>query len=231
MLIDLGYCIRRAMDKSDGQRGPVSAFVFTGSPQDINTPAAEQSNILATLVELNHYAEPNVTFTAHYGGPDGVKVEETGPPFTASYLVTMQERAKAAFDDSLANLAGYVTHDLATPLGAVLEKARRKEPAAGRTPFRQFGTFGLWYPRGLVIRSAARRLCAELVRDWANPKPTKFPAEVDRLLDRILGDPRITPASIRESIDHESTRRKSDSGSPVSIVKMGCSMPTRFSRP
>ena len=219
MLVDLGYSIRRAMVQSDGQVGPISAFVFVGAPQDINTPAAEQSNILATLVELNHYAEPTVSFTAQYGGPEGIKIEEGGSPFTASYLMTMQERSKSAFDDCLANLAGYVTHDLSTPLGPALEKARSTGPSAGRTPFRQFGTFGLWYPRGLVIRSAARRLCAELVRDRADPKPTRFPADVERTLDRLLGDPRLTPPSIRDGIDRESTRRKSDVGTPVSIVK------------
>ena len=218
MLIDLGYCVRRALDKADAQRGPLTSFVFTGSPQDVNTPAAEQSNVMATLVEMNHYAEPNVSFTAQYGGPEGVKVEESGPPFTATYLVGMPERSKAAFDDCLANLAGYVTHDVTTPLGATLEKIRRAGPAPGRTPFRQFGTFGLWYPRGLVVRSAARKLCAELVRGWTNPRPAHVPPDVERLLDKLLGDVRLTPVSVRDAIDREATRRKSEHGSPVTIV-------------
>ncbi|MFO0938993.1 MAG: tubulin-like doman-containing protein, partial [Gemmataceae bacterium] len=218
MLVDLGYCIRRSLDRAEADRVPVTSFVFAGAPHDVNTPAVEQSNILATLVELNHYSDEHSSFTAHFGGPEGVRVEERGNPFTASYLISMQERSKPAFDDCLANLAGYVTHDLTTPLGSALEKARRSKPAPGRTAFRQFGTFGLWYPRGLVIRTAARRLCAELVKEWANPKPSYFPPEIDQTMDRLLSDPRLTPASIRASIDRDSMRKKSDAGSPLTIV-------------
>jgi serine/threonine protein kinase len=219
MLIDVGYCIRRALDKSDVARAPVTSFVFAGAPQDINTPAAEQSNILATLVELNHFSEPDVLFTAQYGGSDGPKVEEPGRPFNCSYLLTMQERTKAAFDDCLANLAGYVTHDLTTPLGATLEQGRRTDPEVGRTPFRQFGTFGLWYPRGLVVRNAARQLCADLVREWANPSPAHMPGEVQAVVDRLLNDERLAPAEVKAGVNRDATRRKTDIGSPVDIVR------------
>jgi serine/threonine protein kinase len=219
MLIDAGYCVRRAMDKVEGQRGPVTAFVFAGATQDINTPASEQSNIMATLVELNHYADPDVAFTGQYGGPDGIRVEETGPPFSATYLLSMQERTKASFEDCIANLAGYVIHDLTTPLGATLEKVRRAGPGHGRSPFRQFGTFGLWYPRGLVIREAARQLCAELVLGWGNPTPAIYPAEVDRSVHKILGDARLAPDQVARAIDSQSIRRKMESESPATIVQ------------
>jgi serine/threonine protein kinase len=219
MLIDVGYCIRRALDKSDAARSPITSFVFAGAPQDVNTPAAEQSNILATLVELNHYSEPDVLFTAQYGGQDGPKVEEPGRPFTCTYLITMQERSKAAFDDCLANLAGYVTHDLTTPLGATLEQSRRTDPIVGRTPFRQFGTFGLWYPRGLVVRNAARQLCADLVREWANPAPAVMPGDVQTVVDRLLNDVRLSPAEVKAGVNRDATRRKTDIGSPVDIVQ------------
>lgn len=219
MLIDVGYCIRRAMDKVEEQRGPVTAFVFTGATQDVNTPPAEQSNIMATLVELNHYADADSSFAAEYGGPEGMKVEETGPPFTATYLLAMQERSKASFEDAIANLTGYVIHDLTTPLGMTLDKIRRVGPSMGRSPFKQFGTFGLWYPRGLVIREAARQLCADLVLGWANPTPAVYPVEVDRAVQKILSDTRLTPDKIARAVDLLSIRRKMESQSPIQIVQ------------
>ena len=45
------------------------------------------ANVHATLTELNHFADPEVSFIAHYGGPEGPKVEGTGLPFTATYLL------------------------------------------------------------------------------------------------------------------------------------------------
>jgi serine/threonine protein kinase len=219
MLIDVGYCIRRAMDKLEGQRGPITAFVFTGATQDVNTPPAEQSNIMATIVELNHYADADASFKAEYGGPEGMKIEEAGPPFTATYLLAMQERNKASFEDTIANLTGYVIHDLTTPLGMTLDKIRRAGPSMGRSPFKQFGTFGLWYPRGLVIREAARQLCAVLVLGWSNPTPAVYPVEVDRAVQKILGDTRLTPDKIARAVDLLSIRRKMESQSPIQIVQ------------
>lgn len=204
MLIDVGHAVRRALDRLNVPDATVTAFVFAGSPEDTTSPAGELANVFATLTELNHYADPDVTFSSQYGGPDGPTVEAKGLPFHATYLLPMAERTAGAFRDCVNHLAGYVAHDLTTPFGTGLEKIRKATPPVGRTPFRGFGTFGVWYPRGLLLRSAARQLCVRFLRSWADAPGPALPAEADRVLHIILTDYRLTPADVQHFIAVES---------------------------
>src|SRR5262249_52153638 len=124
MLIDLGYAVRRVLARMTTPNAPITAFVYASAPTDPNTSDHELANLFAGLTELNHYAAPDVTFTAHYGGPEGPKVEGQGLPFSATYILPMHERTSAAFRDCVSHLAGYVAHDLTTPLGLALEQLR-----------------------------------------------------------------------------------------------------------
>jgi serine/threonine protein kinase len=204
MLLDVGHAVRRTLERFNIPDAPVTAFVFTGAPEDPSTPPAEHANVFATLTELNHFADPEVKFAAQYGGPEGPAVEARGLPFHATYLLPMAERTSEAFRDCVAHLAGYVTHDLTTPLGTGLEKIRRATPAVGRTPFRGFGTFGVWYPRGLLLRSAARQLCARMMRGWAAFGRVHLPQEADRVLNAILDDARLSPEEVQRFVAAES---------------------------
>ena len=190
MLLDLGHAVRRTLERFHVGDAPVTAFVYAGAPEDPATPPAEAANVFATLTELHHFADPEVTFHAQYGGADGPKVEAQGLPFTATYLLPMGERTSEAFRDCVAHLAGYVSHDMTTPLGTGLEKVRRRKPATERTPFRSFGTFGVWYPRGLLVRSAARQASAQLLRSWGAIGRVAWPAEIESLVQNVLNDPR-----------------------------------------
>jgi len=205
MLLDVGHAVRRTLGRFNIPDATVTAFVFTGAPEDPSSPPEEQANVFATLTELNHFADPEVKFAAQYGGPDGPSVEAHGLPFHATYLLPMESRTTEAFRDCVAHLAGYVTHDLTTPLGTGLEKIRRARPAVGRTPFRGFGTFGVWYPRGLLMRSAARQVCARLLRSWAAFGRVELPPEAEHVLKAILDDGRLTPDDVQRFLAAEST--------------------------
>ncbi|CAN5385657.1 hypothetical protein BH11PLA2_BH11PLA2_08120 [soil metagenome] len=206
MLLDLGHAVRRVLEKFSVSDAPITAFIYCGCPDDADAPILEQANIFASLTELNHYSDPDVTFTARYGGPDGPKVEANGLPFNATYLLPMTTRTPEAFRDCLSHLAGYVSHELTTPLGSGLEDLRRK-PTTGmnRTPFRGFGTFGVWYPRGLLLRSAARQLCLKLLKSWV-AVPNETPRETEALVQGAYNDPRLTPDSVQEFIASEAAR-------------------------
>src|SRR5262249_28960136 len=159
MLIDLGYAVRRVLARMTVAETPVTAFVYASAPTDTSTTDHELANLYAGLTELNHYADPDVTFTAQYGGPAGPQGEGRGLPFSATYLLPMPERTAAAFRDVISHLAGYVAHDLTTPLGPALEQIRQRPASFGRSPFRSFGTYGVWFPRGLLLRAAAQKIC------------------------------------------------------------------------
>ncbi len=205
-VMDLGYAVRRSLEKMGLPEATVTCFVLTGAPEDPNSPPDELANIFATLTELNHYSDPDVIFNAQYGGPEGPVIEGRGLPFTATYLLPMAARTPEAFRDCVAHLAGYVSYDLTTPLGHGLERVRRTPPPAGRTPFRGFGTFGVWYPRGLLLRSAARQIATDIVRGWSQAVPSLPPA-AERILENILRDTRLTPEPIKEFIAAESVTR------------------------
>jgi serine/threonine protein kinase len=205
MLLDLGHAIRRVVEKHNVANAPITAFLFCGCPDDVNAPNTEQANVYAALTELNHYADPDVTFTARYGGMEGPKAETNGLPFNATYIMPIAQRTSEAFRDCLSHLSGYITQELTTPLGSGLDDFRRKSPKENRTPFRGFGTFGVWYPRGLLLRSAARQLFLRLAKSWT-ASPAELPSTVDLLVQAAYNDPRLTPEAVQQFIASEAAR-------------------------
>jgi eukaryotic-like serine/threonine-protein kinase len=206
MLIDLGYAVRRVLGRMSATEAPVTAFLYMSAPGDPSTGDYELANLYAGLTELNHYADPDVTFTASYGGPEGPKVEGRGLPFSATYLMPMPERSSAAFRDVVSHLSGYIAHDLTTPLGAALEQLRQRPPGFGRSPFRTFGTYGVWFPRGLLLRSAAQRICLGLLKVWREDAPPHDITEVDEIVARATGDQRLRPEQVQQQIEREAVR-------------------------
>src|SRR5262249_26813914 len=161
-----------------------------GAPQDPATPKAEQANVYATLTELNHYADPGIRFSAQYS-TDGPRTVENGPPFQQVYLLQLAHRSPEALRDAVAHLGSYLFHELTTPLGLRLDRCRRPATDAGLTPFRSFGTYAVWFPRGLLLRQAARQACARLLSEWQSAGYPPAPAEVDAACAAPLADPAL----------------------------------------
>jgi serine/threonine protein kinase len=199
MLLDVGYSVQRILQRLvGGQQARVVAFIYIAAPSDLASPDHELANVVAGLTELHHYADPDVVFSARYGGPDGVRVEGRGLPFTATYLLAMEERSGTAFRRCLARLASYVSNELTTMLGKALDAHRSRPVALGRTPFRTFGVYSLWYPRGLMLRSAAQRLCAQLVRRWGEEGEADCEEAVTKVISRIIDDERLSLTSLEQ---------------------------------
>jgi serine/threonine protein kinase len=206
MLTDLGYAVRRVLARMNAPAAPVTSFVYAASPSDPGSSDHEMANLYATLTELNHFADPEVSFAAHYGGPEGPKVEGSGLPFSSVYLLPMPERTNQAFRDCLSHLAGYVSHDLTTPLGTALEGVRTAAQPFGRSPFRGFGTYGVWFPRGLLLRTAAAKICTRLLRVWgADAQPTDL-TKIDLLVTQVMGEPRLKPDAVQRQLEEASPR-------------------------
>jgi serine/threonine protein kinase len=203
MVLDAGHAVRRTLDKLGMTDATLTAFLFAGAPEDPSAPPAELANVFAALTELNHYADPEVTFTAQYGGPEGPFVEAHGLPFTATYLLPMSERTTDAFRDCVSHLAGYVAHDLTTPFGVGLEKLRKRAAPPGRTPFRGFGTFGVWFPRGLLLRSAARQQCLRFLKGWCGTSTGPIPA-AEAVTAQIANDPRLAAEQVQAFVASQS---------------------------
>ena len=193
-LVDIGYAVNRLLTQLK-LPPQVTAFLFLGAPADPTTPPEEGANVYATLTELNHYADEALTFRSKYGGPDGPQLEATAPPFDSVYLLQRGGRGPAAAAECAERLAAYLCLDLTTPLGAELDRSR----TAARGVFRSFGTGGVWFPRGLLLRSASRYVCERLIQQWQAPGPVPGPA-VDELVRQALADPAFQPARLMNQI-------------------------------
>ncbi len=173
LLTDLGYALRRQLVQLHHPEGRVTVCLLCGAPNDPATPKLELANVYATLTELNHFSDPAIPFTAEYGA-EGQRLVDQGPPFHAAYLLPLAHRSPEALDEAVAHLGSYLFHELTTPLGLRLDNLRQADfssdsgPERGITaaPFRCFGTYGIWFPRGLLLRLAARFACRRLIDGW-----------------------------------------------------------------
>lgn len=213
LLPDLGYAIVRQQAQLHLPTDLPSVFLFCGAPGDPATPAQDLSNLHATLTELNHYCDPTTTFSAQYG-PDGQSLSDTGSPFSCAYLLTMENRTPQAHRDCIAHLGNYLSHELTTAMGTRLDIERRVHVTGG-TIFRSFGTHSIWFPRGLLLRVAARFVCDILIREWHEPTYDASAVEVEAICAQALSDPGLAWDELATQI--EKAARASE-GTPPEIV-------------
>jgi hypothetical protein len=211
MLADLGYALRRLLGQMRHAEGDVNALLLTGAPNDPATPRTEQANVYATLTELNHFNDPSIPFAAQYGA-DGQRVVDNGAPFNSVYLLPLAHRSPDALDDAVSHLGSYLFHELTTPLGLRLDHVRHAAESdraavvgALTTPFRSFGTYAVWFPRGLLLRMAARKACQRLIDGWLAQADRDLPSElqshVAEVCEDILAQPEFKAEALQARIE------------------------------
>jgi hypothetical protein len=193
LLPDLGYALRRLLSHLRYPDARVTALLFGGAMQDPATPKSELANVYATLTELNHFSDPAVTFAAQYGS-EGQRIVDPGTPFHSVYLLPLAHRSPEAVDETVQHLGSYLFHELTTPVGLRLDQMRLADqfgesgPAAGAlaVPIRSFGTYAVWFPRGLLLHLAARQACQRLVESWATAEAPDLPQEVRTAVEQTV---------------------------------------------
>lgn len=194
-LADLGYSLRRLMQTLRQDEAALTSLLFCGAPDDPATPRTEQANIYATLTELNHFADPTIPFSAQYG-TDGPRLVTEGAAFDSTYLLTLAHRTPECRRDAMSHLGSYLFHELTTPLGLKLEGCRQKNPPGNTLPFRSLGTYGVWFPRGLLLRLAAERACKSILEEWHVQGEPSARAELEAAQARVLADPELLPEAL-----------------------------------
>ena len=207
LLPDLGYALRRLLGHLRYPDARVTLLLFGGALADPATPKAELANAYATITELNHFSDPAVTFSAQYGA-EGQRLVDEGPPYHTLYLLPLAHRSPEAVDETVAHLGSYLFHELTTPVGLRLDQLRLAEqygetgPSAGALsiPVRSFGTYAVWFPRGLLLHLAARQACQRLVEGWVSSETPDITAEVRTLMEQtvqtITSSPELAPQAI-----------------------------------
>jgi serine/threonine protein kinase len=211
LLPDLGYALRRLLQQMRHPDAELTALLSCSAPNDPATPRTEQANVYATLTELNHFADPSIPFVAQYGA-DGQRIVDQGAPFGSVYLLPLAHRSPDALEQTVSHLGSYLFHELTTPLGLRLDHLRHENlgdshgaPLAGVTTlFRSFGTYAVWFPRGLLLRLAARRACRRLVEGWVatgEQVGAAAGAPVYKVCDQLLAQPLLQPLAICQRLE------------------------------
>ncbi|MCI0740195.1 MAG: protein kinase [Gemmataceae bacterium] len=213
MLADLGFAIKRLLAQLRHPDSPVRAMLFCGATTDPATPKHEQANVYATLTELNHFSDTTVRFAAQYG-VDGQRIVDDGMPYSSVYLLTMAHRSPDALEESVAHLGNYLFHELTTPLGLRLDHLRRHDDFSGTAPppgllaapYRSFGTYAVWFPRGLLLRMASRQACRRLIEGWLaasiDDVTNELQDEIHQVLARVTQHPELASGALAARIDN-----------------------------
>jgi serine/threonine protein kinase len=216
LLPDLGYAVRRQLDQLEFPQAATVGVVYCGAPFDPATPVVEQANLYATLTELNHYQDEGVPFQAQYD-PNGPLISDHASPYGSIYLTLRKDRTPDALRECVGRLATYLTHDLATPLGADLDRRREAEPPPHAVPFRGFGTATVWYPRGLLLHVAARLAVARMLSEWRAPDGPNAPTEIEAAAATATSKPELLPEALLASLD--SAAALPGEGTPAEAVE------------
>jgi hypothetical protein len=214
LLVDLGYALRQTLQRLNHTGAEVTALVFCGAPEDPATPREEQANIYAALTELNHFADPAIPFAAQYG-VDGPRTVDQGPPFQRVYLLKLAHRGAETLSEAVAHLGSYLFHELTTPLGLRLERNRLKAPAEDTTGFRSFGTYAVWFPRGLLLRLAAEQACGKLLAEWQAAEEPTSQAELEAACARAVADRGLRFEAVCARIEEAAS---GEEGSPAATL-------------
>jgi serine/threonine protein kinase len=193
MLPDLGFALRRLLDNLHQPESKVVALLMCGAAQDPATPKHELANVYATLTELNHFSDPSIPFAAEYGS-EGQRIVDQGSPFHSVYMLPLAHRSPDALDETVAHLGSYLFHELTTPLGLRLEQLRHEDelhdsgPSMGEmsVPLRSFGTYAVWFPRGLLLNLAARHACKRLIDQWVAADTMQSSGEVQSAIQTTV---------------------------------------------
>jgi serine/threonine protein kinase len=183
MLWDVAYAVRQILRELNlPDTGVCGVLLYaTGSSPDQQCRA--RVNTQATLLELDHWCRPNVSFP---GAPEkGLAGFGPGsPPFDECYLVhlgdglTENETAREAD-----RVAEYLCLD-ASAGGACLDRLRQESRWPGA--LRSFRLAGADYAHGLLVERASHLLCRRLVQrclgDVTDDDRARRKQEVDRQL-------------------------------------------------
>jgi eukaryotic-like serine/threonine-protein kinase len=208
LLPDLGYGLRRLLANLRHAEAPVTTFLLCGAPQDPATPKPELANVYATLTELNHFSDSLIPFAAQYG-IDGQRLIDHGAPFHSVYLLPLAHRTPDDLKTAVAHLGNYLFHEITTPLGRRLEELRQADqqgdpsvsaPSSSSVPLRTFGTYSVWFPRGLLLQQAARQACLRLLESWTASEDLALAEEVHTAIGALAQKYALHPDLAPESL-------------------------------
>jgi hypothetical protein len=219
MFIDLAYVVRGLLKQLGYPYGEVVGLFLVPevdavawSPDHATTKTMALGNAFAALTELNHFASPDVTFSARYDDK-AAALRDTDPPFARMVLLPLpKEGLDPAPTRKLAALAGdFLCRELITPLGQTASTCRAGlQPPASDSPVLSCQTFGLYrysWPRRTLIRRTAQRLCQQLVQVWMARESTALRGTVQAWVEEQWAKAELGPEFLIERLQKACERQ------------------------
>jgi serine/threonine protein kinase len=235
MLWDVAYAVRQVLGELNVPDTGVCGLLLHATASSPDQQVRTRVNTWATLLELEHWCRPDVSFP---GAPEyGLAGFAPGrPPFDDCYLAHLgdgltEDRTTAETD----RVAEYLCLD-ASAGGACLDRLRQES----RWPWglRSFGLAGVNFARGALVDRASNLLCRRVVLrclgDGADDDHRAFEEQANRqigqlglglnmLVDRLfktLGESLIAqPGPARASIAAADPHRPTDNQSLVQLLQ------------
>ena len=215
MLLDLAYLVRRLLKEQGFPQDDIVAFLVCAATVDPVVSPRELANMYATLTEVHHFSDPHTSFLATYG-PGGPVCQDGGRPFQAVYLTGLPQPSKRGVERAIAQTATYIYQDLTTPLGQRLTGIRARDLLDNRGVFRSFGGQAVWFPRGLLLRLAARQIGARLLQHWLEkPLSEEDQAALHQQVAALCSTPDWQPDALGRAIEEASAH---DEDSPAQAL-------------
>jgi serine/threonine protein kinase len=192
MFIDAAYVARHLLRKQGFPNAEVVG-VLLAPPSAKDTRrlppavATVMAHTYAALTELNYYSSGQM-FSARYDASDrsagNRPFTEAGPPFQRCVLLNLPPHGPSNDEPTEATrqAAELVFRELATPLGAALDAARKPHQqtfhTVGRAAYQTFGMQRLLWPRRQLLKQSARNLCNRLIERWMSKDARDISDEV-----------------------------------------------------
>ena len=215
MLPDLGYALRRLLAQMHHPEGEVHALLMGSAPNDPATPASRASQRLRDPDRIKSFQRP---FDSVFG-----TVRRRRPAFRRSRQSLLNRLSVAAVQPQPGRAGRHRIPPGQLPVPRVDHAAWasgwnrcavRWTPAVRRwlgalsTPFRSFGTYAIWFPRGLLLRMAARKACHRLIEGWLaddDGLSSEVQAAVAAACNEALANPDLQPEAVQQRIERMPT--------------------------
>jgi hypothetical protein len=183
MFLDTAYVIREHFREARYEKPEIiGAFLLPTAERQAKRTLA-LGNTFAALTELNHFSTPGTAFTARYEEKEK-PLSLKHAPFDRCLLVEAAlAKDETCVGDGIAASAELIRRELTTSLGRMTEQCRGDALAAEQTSAQVrcqvFGLHRIAWPKRALTRTAAARLCRQLVARWITKDalPVKEPVQ------------------------------------------------------
>lgn len=174
MFLDVAYACRLKL-RQLGYHEPEIIGVFVVPPADRSTKGIYLANTYTALRELNHYSQPETSFTAYYEEREG-QVNDPAAPFARSFIVPMPPAAKPgepARESAAKRASNFLIGDTLSMVGRTADEVRLRQFGGPQDELSVniVGQASFTWPKQAVLARTANWLSGSVLSRWITSEP------------------------------------------------------------